>query len=392
MDNINYKVKILFLASWYPSEKNPVSGIFIQRHAEAVSNYCDVAVLYIDVEKDLEKSKFNLNVIKGVKTYSLIIPVDFSSGVITRNLKNHICNNFFIRAYKAYRKILQDFGNPDVIHVNVMFTDMTDMGLFAIILRILHNRRYVVTEHSTEFIEPIYSKIKNLKVKLIISLSSKILPVSTLLKNSLKAIKSGSFEVVPNVVDTNFFIPMEKKNKFQKKKILHVSLLDDRQKNVSGLIKVILELKKSRDDFELHIVGTGKDKSFLESLCSDENKRDNIIHFHGTLRINELLKAYQEADLFVMNSNFETFGVVIIEALSCGVPVVSTQCGGPSDIITPKTGIFVEPGNFRQLLEGINIMLDRLDEFDPVVLHEYVHQNFGHTAIGKRLDSIYQNI
>lgn len=389
----NNKKKVLFLASWYPSEKNAVSGIFVQRHAEAVSNYCDIAVLYIDIERDAENSSFSTKIVHGIKTYSLIIRVDISSGLFQRNINNHIYNNFFINAYRAYRKIQQDFGNPDIIHVNVMFTDMTDMGLFAIMLRIIHNKKFVVTEHSTEFIEPIFSLNKILKTKIILSLSSGIFPVSTPLKKSLETLKSGKYEIVPNVVDTDFFYPIGiKKKGTRKKQILHVSLLDDRQKNVSGLIKVTQKLKKIRDDFELHIIGTGKDRGYLESLCSESDNKNNFIFFHGTLNTSELRDAYQNADLFVMNSNFETFGVVIIEALSCGVPVLSTRCGGPSDILTPETGLLIDPGNSRQLLEGINMMLDRLDEFNPAILHEYVNKKFGYNAIGQRLASIYQKI
>ena len=86
----------------------------------------------------------------------------------------------------------------------------------------------------------------------------------------------------------------------------------------------------------------------------------------------ELLKKYQEADVFILNSIQETFGCVIIEALSCGVPVISTRCGGPEYIITPETGILIDINDKKQLINAIQLILNEKYIFKPEIMHNYV--------------------
>ena len=64
----NARHKVLFLASWYPNEDHPISGIFIKRHAQAISKYCDVCVLYVHLSHHLAASSVEFSTEEGIKT------------------------------------------------------------------------------------------------------------------------------------------------------------------------------------------------------------------------------------------------------------------------------------------------------------------------------------
>ena len=328
----------------------------------------------------------------GIHTFRMNIPVDIKSFVFTRNIKNRLINNFFINALFGYSKIVKKFGTPDIIQVNVIKTSMTDMGFFALLIKIFLGIPYIIVEHSSEYLTKITGFFSLLKIRMVLKYAKVVLPVSTILKNSLKSIQNNNYIVVKNVVDTDYFIPPKKVRKHQKKIILHVSLLDDSTKNVSGIIKAVSELWKIRNDFELHIVGDGVDKKTLENLAMDLQGKTQYIFFYGALMKEELLKKYQEADVFILNSIQETFGCVIIEALSCGVPVISTRCGGPEDIITPETGILIDINDKKQLINAIQLILNEKYIFKPEIMHNYVVDNYGFDIIGKSLMDIYCSI
>ena len=94
----------------------------------------------------------------------------------------------------------------------------------------------------------------------------------------------------------------------------------------------------------------------------------------------------QRSDCFVLSSFHETFGVVLIEAMSCGVPVISSKSGGPESIITDsKLGVLCDLENLEhELLKITNA------EFDSSYIRKYVIDNFSEDVISSRLISIFK--
>jgi len=271
-----------------------------------------------------------------------------------------------------------------------MYTDMTELGIFAILIQHMFHIPYVIVEHSTTFLSNINSFIEKLKIKIIIKLSRKVMPVSNALKKSLESIQKANFFIINNVVDTDFFKPPSKKANNRVNQIIHVSLLKNSHKNVSGIIQALGFLRKVRTDFEFHIVGEGLDKETLIQQSNQIQGMDKYIFFHGKVSDETLLSIYQNADLFILNSKFETFGCVLIESISCGVPVISTRCGGPEEIVSRETGILIDIGDMKQLIEAINNILDNKDKYNSNVMHTYAVDNYGYVNIGKTFMNIYE--
>lgn len=88
----------------------------------------------------------------------------------------------------------------------------------------------------------------------------------------------------------------------------------------------------------------------------------------------------------------ETFGVVFVEALACGKPVIATKIGGPSEIVTPEVGLLVPPGDAKALAEAIDFMLHHLREYNPEKIVEYGCVRYSYEAVAKALDQVYRSL
>jgi len=380
--------KILFLASWYPTTEDPINGIFIERHAQSVSELCDVTVQSYH-QVTIDKNDFEYSEKNGIKIMRIYHRKTSSKNILVNNRVSE-CLTFLIKNYKAYKLICKKDGKPDLIHLNVLHP----MGLFAIFLHLIHNIPYIVTEHTSPFSIYYGSLIRKLGSILILKHARFILPVSASLKREMQDLYDpDKYVIIPNIVNKNFFIGnLKHQNLQEKKNIIHVSLLNDNQKNISGIIDAVYEVSKKRDDFRLQIVGDGVDRKELEDLAEIYNILGTIVIFSGRLSDEELLESYRNSCFFVLNSNHETFAIVCAEALACGIPVISTRCGGPEEYIDGKMGLLIEINNHDQLVAAILHMLDHYQDYDSTYLHDSIQSKFSSEIVGEKIFQVYNRV
>ncbi|WP_455671796.1 glycosyltransferase family 4 protein [Phocaeicola sp.] len=132
------------------------------------------------------------------------------------------------------------------------------------------------------------------------------------------------------------------------------------QKGFDLLIDAWNIVHKKHPDWLLNIYGSGDNNSFQE-LANGKGLKDTIVCHPSTPHIYE---KFQESSIFVLSSRYEGMVLVLIEAMSCGVPAVSFACPcGPKDIITNgKDGLLVENGNVQQLAEKICYLIEHENE------------------------------
>lgn len=381
----NSRLKVLFLTSWYPNEDNPISGIFIKRHAQAVSKYCDVCVLYIHGSQHRKKISVEFSIEDNIKTIRVYYKkLSFTKRTL-KDISSHSLS--FIRGLKAVKT---EFGKPDIIHANVILP----AGILALVLNLFAGIPYVLMEHSSPFSAYYPNYFYKTLCQTILHRAKIIMPVSKSLEVQIKQIyQQNKYTIVPNVIDTKGFTPnFDRKDPSSTKKILHVSLLNDEAKNVTGIINAVKELSNRRKDFEMHIVGDGLDKEKLETLAADLELLDKYIYFHGKKDEAEVQKFMKNSDFFVLNSTHETFAIVCAEALSSGIPVISTICGGPEEYINNDMGILIEPGNHKDLVGAISYMLDNATKYDPGKMHKYIEDRFSYDQVGLKLYNIYYSV
>lgn len=379
------KYNILYLTPWYPNVNSKMSGLFIQRHAQAVSAYNNVAVLFVGSDCSL-KTVFRIQITDSGLT-EIKIHYKKSRGI----LKILMPFLFLWAHFKGIRILNKKFGfKPDLLHVNIL----TREGVIALLYSMIYGIKYVVTEHWTRYHAGNFNGIfRKIATRIVVRNASAIMPVSNHLKNAMLRCKlyNGNYIIVPNVVDTELFKPIKRKKREREIKIIHISCTNDEQKNISGILHAIKKLSSIRKDFKLYIIGEALDFPKLKQLKSDLNL-DEIVFFKGLLEGKELAKDIAQADFHLMFSNYENLPVVNLECFACGIPVLSSDVGGIKEHLNNKLGILVEKGNIDQLAENIDFLMSNISNFDSKYIRNYAVENFSKEVIGRNISRIYDKI
>ena len=137
--------------------------------------------------------------------------------------------------------------------------------------------------------------------------------------------------------------------------ILFVGRVDDPRKGFAELLVAMRQIWKQLDHYSitLRVVGSISEKT--QTHCKAEFG-DRIV-IRGVLSELELEAEYALADLFVMPSQYEAFGIPFLEAMRYGVPVLGTQVGGVPYVVPPETGILIPPGNSTALIQALSQLI-----------------------------------
>lgn len=159
-------------------------------------------------------------------------------------------------------------------------------------------------------------------------------------------------QIIPNPISITDIQTSTCKNK----RIISVGRLSE-EKGFDMLINAWKIISKKHPDWELNIYGKGELKDCLEKQKNDNNL-DKTLHLCGPTK--NVTEKYTESSIYVMSSRFEGFGLVLIEAMSCGLPCISFNCPhGPAEIIEDGVnGILVENGNIEKLAEAMEELID----------------------------------
>ena len=380
------KIKVLWLASWYPSRENIYFGVFIKKQAVAASVGCELSVLYA------QESAGNV--------YEIDIETSSFLQVIVYYPK---CNFLFFKWIRYFKALLKGFneikkraGKPELVHVHVTYP----VGIMAVYLKFFHNLNFIISEHSS-----FYKKwsIGNMNNHFIIKIISKIcfnqaattIALSENHANILKKLNlTHRFRVIPNVVDTDIFnLPIENRSlKKDKLRLLHVSSLYEPDKNVMGILRGVALLNRHRQDFELHIIGNEIYHADLKKYAHSLGLLVDCISFQGFIPEKEVAVAMRAADIFILFSLIEGLPCVILEALSVGLPIIATDTGGMSEWIIPETGILLNVADETGLMEAMNYVMDNYHQYDPSVIRSKIVEKCSVEVVGYAIVYAYEGV
>jgi D-inositol-3-phosphate glycosyltransferase len=224
--------------------------------------------------------------------------------------------------------------------------------------------------------------------------SEMVLPLSNYTKKMILAL--GDFAshlnigvVSPVPVDTDLFHP----NKSVKREsVVMVGRFNDPRKNLPLLLKAYAKLKAKKNSLpRLKIAGEKQPNSEFLSLINTLKLQDDVV-FCGTLSLSGLIQLYQEAKVFVLPSMQEGQGIVVVEAMACGTPVISTKCGGPEMLIHHgQDGLLVENNRVDDMAEKLDVLLsdDNFQKTLSEAAREKVIREFSSEVIGRRFIKLY---
>jgi glycosyltransferase involved in cell wall biosynthesis len=118
----------------------------------------------------------------------------------------------------------------------------------------------------------------------------------------------------------------------------------------------------------------------------------NKVTFHGLLKRDDIAKLYEISDSMAMVSRTETFGVVYIEAMAAGLPVIATRCGGPEDFVNNDNGLLVNVDDVQDLKKAIVSIYNNRNEYNSEVIKNFVFNNFSGDALAEKLIKEYKSI
>ncbi len=395
MNRVNFvevkkRIKVLFISKWFMNRHDPQLGVFIRKHATAAALYCDVALLCVMSDAEQKKlieveAKEEFNIRSFVVYFrKFISPIPFLNTIIN-----------FLRYIKAnnvgLREIENKIGRHDVTHAYIMLRP----ALVAWWIKLTRGIPFVISEQWSGYATGKFSE-KNPLVKFmyrfIFRKADGVTAVSEFLKT--KMVASGlknNYTITPNVIEhqARKKSPLSENGKI---KILTVADLVDEIKNISSTIRVIAEISKSNNQIEFHIIGHGKDETMLKGLAGSLNLLDKVVFFHGVKTNEDVIQYLYASQFLVMNSRFETFSLICIEAMSCGIPVIATRCGGPDEFINEENGILIEPCKQDQLQQAIEKMIAGYKNYNSSILVRFASTEFSLEETGQKMDDIYRSI
>lgn len=381
---------VLIIPSWYPVSSIDIGGSFFREQAIALKNSgCAVGVIALE-----------FNSLKNVKwllkdNYSLTFECDH--GVNTYR-KRYV--NLFPRLYtaqaklweffglKLFRRYVDEQGVPDIVHVHSMLY----AGAIAKEISIRYDIPYVVTEHSTLFARKMVNPVQREIAQKIAIHAEKRFAVSSVFAVLLEKFLGGNvgeWEVMPNIVHERFLFNSTKDsaNGFT---FLNVSFLTYK-KGVDLLIDAFAKAFKGCSQIKLQIAGDGEQRALLEALTVERGVAAQV-EFLGLLEREGVVAAISAANALVLSSRYETFGVVLIEALAMGRPVVATRCGGPEDIVRKEDGILVAIDDIDELAAGMKSLYENYAFYQPQEIRKACRLRYGEKVVTDRLLNVYRGI
>ena len=376
---------IMFIPSWYSNVRNKVHGSFFKEQASELQKAgVKVTVAYNEVwpltmiGKIHEEKGLNYNIEDGLKTYRYK-----NYNYIPKNaLMFKVFNK---RMEKLYKEIVKKEGPIDIIHAQSSLWG----GISAAYISEKYNIPLVITEHSSVERGPY---VKNSYVPFIrdsYKKAKKVITVGNGLKNEIQALSGrNDIEVIGNLVDLSKFTI---KKRIQNEKFIFFSLAFlEGEKGFDILIKAFAKKFKDKEAM-LYIGGDGSQRAWLEALAQENGVKKQII-FLGALSRDDVAKWMNKCDCFVLPSRYETFGVVYIEALASGRPVIGALNGGAEDIINNLNGYLVPIDDIDKLAEKMLELYKKIDSYNEEEIRSDCLKRFSPEVIVNKIISVYKEV
>lgn len=394
---------VLFVAGWWPTEDQPLNGIFVQEHALAISRYAKVTVVYIQhMDKSTSLSDFPSHVSKD------ITHLNENLQVYTYSLKFRI-RRFGILEWqltKLFKDLINQFEKTipvDVIHINIVHFFIPSLVLknsnkFKKPILISENSTFLHTEiyHlQPEEIEQTKNKFRGL---LNTPYLKYMLPVSKQLGDVFVndyLVPSAKIEVVANVANDCFINTSISPAITQNTIIIFATAIWQHSKDPLLFFNMLIRLRNDKPELYTKLKinwgggGVYMDtvKPFVKAELSDLK-----IEFLGRIDKPTIANHLQRSHFLVHPTIAENLPCIIIESLCSGVPVLTANVNGCSELISSSNGILYKAGDIESFYSNFLKMIDNLSTFNKQEIASDARKNYSSETIGKKMVAIYETL
>lgn len=384
-------MKVLLTSRLYPNSSAPERGTFVHNQARFLADLCQLEVLSptpffprlpgLGRWSDLAQ----VGAREEIDGLTVRFPRYFS---LPRRL-------LFARAWRFYLRALEEAGasRPDLIHAHLAYPD----GRAAI----EYGRRLgvpvVISVHGHDVRE-----IPNANRRWRRLVSEALVGADAVVASSRDA-RARVLELgadpervfdIPQGVDCQRFVPdTQRKAGEGRWQLLYAGRFDPK-KGLGVLLDAMAILCQRRQDVSLKLVG-GSRAGGTDEVFSQQARRLGIaerVEFVDSQPWAEMPAVMAAADIFVLPSFYDSFGIVLIEAMACGVPVVATRCGGPEDLVDDEVGRLVDVGDAVGLAAAIEDVLEHYGSFDRQALRRRAEERYDYRQVAARTLALYEHI
>lgn len=374
-------MRIYIVSRGYPSEKFVTHGIFEFDQAKALAAYGH-EVIYIALDMRSFRRKRRMGRESFIKDGVQIESINIPCGKLPSFLLHPIRKQALV---SVYNECVKKYGKPDIVHAHFQefaFTTIQALKSKAVPL--------VMTEHLSSLNE------KNISASIwttgnkTYKYFDKVISVGENLQNAIRENFAVESVVIPNIVDVDCFLNEHAEQNDEQFRIISVGSLIKR-KRMDVLIKAFKMFNDRNKNTSLQIFGGGEERDNLQKLI-DELKLSGNVLLEGKKHRSIIANEMSTASCFALASATETFGVVYIEAMAAGLPVIATRSNGPEDFVDDECGILVDADDIEQMAEAMEKMYENKRGYSSELIQQKTLARFSPSIIAQRLTGLYANV
>ena len=373
---------ILLISRGIPSDKDPQWGCFERDQALALHKAGHkVVVLSVDSRVRVKNRKLGISHknIEGVDLYNLY----WFPNVIFRPIIYRLM--LFIISWQLdylYKKVVKIHGTPDVIYSHYLLNSYA-----ALNLKKKYNLPVVAIEHWSEVNKDILKPYVQYLGNSVYTTVDKVISVSDSLKSMISKHFNVDSLVVHNLVGEGFGYKLPSYhtsfNFVTVGSLFHI-------KGYDILIEAFAKIANN-NNFKLTIVGDGNQRTLLQQLIVKHNLQSKVLLL-GRKSRPEVADILADSDVYVSSSRNENFSVSVLEALSVGLPVVATICGGIKECINESNGLLVPTEDVNALSSVMLKIIQNISNYNRESIAQDFENRFSTKTIVNNLVSIFESV
>jgi len=386
-------MKIFIVPSWYPSQLSPKSGTFFREWAQILQKNGDDVTVIVDLVHSF-RDLFRFRHLKVVRYEPKHI-----DGIT--EYRQETLNWFPKRPHQTFQhqrlRILDlistavsQSGKPDLVIAQSSLFAGAELGQWTKD----RNIPLIVCEHLMHFLKPdMLTGFHKDCIREAYRYTDRIVATSSPLRNAIVTQfpeATSKIATIPNPVDISAFNIAPMRKTAETFEFLSVALFRP-EKRHDLLLRALAQVRQRHPEARLTLVGDGPENCHIKRLIA-ELKLTDVVTLTGYLPKPEIAARMQQSHALVLASDCETFGVVLIEALAGGLPVIATRCGGPEDIVSPENGFLVPVNSVEALADAMQCMITEYPRFDPQNIRQTAVEKYSGQRYRQAIHDLYNKI